>query len=306
MTCLLLPRSPTTAALTQPACRWQMPPRTPAPTPSWPASPQRQLRAASKTKTITIAKAAATVSITWTDPQTYNGDTHPAAGSVSGVGSPAEDLGTPAFTYYSGPDATGVPLADAPTNAGTYTVEASFAGNDNYKPASKTKTITIAKATATVSRLPGLYPQTYNGDTPTLPLGIRSAASDRQPREIWALQLFTYYSGPDATGAPAALADAPTNAGTYTVEASFAGNDNLQASIEDQDDHDIRRRQPRPSSDINLDLLVDNCNNGDTHPAAGASVSGVGSLSRGSGHSSLSPTTAGPDATGGAAWHMSL
>src|SRR6185503_6477433 len=177
---------------------------------------------ASKTKTITIAKATATVSITWTDPQTYNGDTHPAAGSVSGVGSPAEDLGTPAFTYYSGPDATGVPLADAPTNAGTYTVEASFAGNDNYKPASKTKTITIAKATATVS-ITWTDPQTYNGDTHPAAGSVSGVGS---PAEDLGTPAFTYYSGPDATGVP--LADAPTNAGTYTVEASFAGNDNYK------------------------------------------------------------------------------
>ena len=65
---------------------------------------------------------------------------------VDGVGgetnlSPAADL-----TYYSGDDATGTPLAGAPTDAGTYTVEADFAGNGNYKPASATKTITIEKA----------------------------------------------------------------------------------------------------------------------------------------------------------------
>ena len=36
-------------------------------------------------------------------------------------------------------------------NAGTYTVEAKFAGNDNYKDAAATKTITIEKATPTIT-----------------------------------------------------------------------------------------------------------------------------------------------------------
>ena len=58
-------------------------------------------------KTVTVAKADASVSITWADPQTYNGNPHPASGSVSGVGSPAENLGSAALTYYAGSTASG-------------------------------------------------------------------------------------------------------------------------------------------------------------------------------------------------------
>ena len=43
------------------------------------------------------------------------------------------------FAYYAGSTATGSPLAGAPTNAGTYTVRATFAGNGNYNPASDTQ-----------------------------------------------------------------------------------------------------------------------------------------------------------------------
>src|SRR4029079_7154786 len=105
---------------------------------------------ASATETITIEKADASVSITWND-GTYNTNPHPASGSVSGVGCPAQDLGSPVFTYYSGSDTTGTPLSGAPTDAGTYTVRADFSGNGNYKPASATKTITIDKAEAALS-----------------------------------------------------------------------------------------------------------------------------------------------------------
>ena len=70
---------------------------------------------------------------------------------MSGVGSPAEDLGTPEFTYYSGSDTTGSSLSGAPSDAGTYTVLASFAGNGNYNSASATKTITIEKASSTTT-----------------------------------------------------------------------------------------------------------------------------------------------------------
>ena len=108
------------------------------------------MAADSEAKTVTVARADASVSTSWVDPQTYNGNPHPASGSVSGVGSPAENLGFASLAYYAGSTASGMPLAGAPVAAGTYTVKASFAGNGNYNPASSTKTITIAKAELTV------------------------------------------------------------------------------------------------------------------------------------------------------------
>src|SRR4051812_7887631 len=94
----------------------------------------------STAKTVTVAKATPVVSVTWNN-WTFDGNPHPATGSVSGVGSPAENLGAPAsFAYYSGTTATGTPLAGAPTGVGTYTVVGSFAGTGNYNPASATKT----------------------------------------------------------------------------------------------------------------------------------------------------------------------
>ena len=107
------------------------------------------MAADSEAKTVTVTRADASVSTSWANPQTYNGNPHPASGSVSGVGSPAENLGFASLAYYAGSTASGMPLAGAPVAAGTYTVKASFAGNGNYNPASSTKTITIAKAELT-------------------------------------------------------------------------------------------------------------------------------------------------------------
>jgi hypothetical protein len=92
----------------------------------------------SSSKTFTIGKATPTVSVNWTT-WTYDGATHPASGSVTGVGGAA--LGTPSFAYYGGTGTSGTPLAGAPSSVGTYTVLASFAGNSNYTAASKTKTV---------------------------------------------------------------------------------------------------------------------------------------------------------------------
>ncbi len=95
---------------------------------------------------IDISKATPSINITWSN-STYNGNANAASASVSGVGNPAENLGTAdSLVYYAGNAATGTPLAGAPTNAGTYTVKAIFNGAANYNATSATKTITIAKA----------------------------------------------------------------------------------------------------------------------------------------------------------------
>jgi hypothetical protein len=94
-------------------------------------------------QTFSIDKAVPTVTITWA-PWVFDGAAHPATGSIGGVGTTPENLGTPTFAYYSGSIATGTPLAGAPSTVGTYTALASFAGNGNYKPASATKTILVS------------------------------------------------------------------------------------------------------------------------------------------------------------------
>ena len=94
----------------------------------------------SDSSTFTIDKADATVNLTWAD-ATYNGNPHPASATVTGPVASDNPIGSPAvsFTYYSGPTATGTGSATAPTNAGTWTVVASFAGNGNYNADTATR-----------------------------------------------------------------------------------------------------------------------------------------------------------------------
>src|SRR5439155_161719 len=106
----------------------------------------------SATKTITIAQATASVSITWAN-STYDGTTNPASATVDGVAGETNLSPAATLEYFVGGSAgtAGTGSTAAPKNAGTYTVRASFAGNTNYEPKSATKTITIAQATASVS-----------------------------------------------------------------------------------------------------------------------------------------------------------
>ncbi len=97
------------------------------------------------------AAGGATVSVTG-GTFTYDGNTHGATGFAYGIGG-VGDVQAPAVTFsYSGTGATVYgPTAVAPTNAGTYNVTASFAGNANYSAVSNTATITINKRNVTVT-----------------------------------------------------------------------------------------------------------------------------------------------------------
>src|SRR5207244_3024178 len=114
-------------------------------------------------KPIAIPTGRSTDHITWATPQTYNSSTHPATAVVNGVGGDSNLSPAATLEYFSGSTAgtAGTGTTTAPTNAGTYTVRASFAGNGNYDPTSAVKMIVIEKATATVE-ITWATPQTYN------------------------------------------------------------------------------------------------------------------------------------------------
>lgn len=86
----------------------------------------------------------------------YKSSPYPASATVSGVGSSTEPASSlegisPTLVYYSGSAPTGTPLVGAPSNAGTYTVLASFPGSNDYGLANSNTTFTITPATLTVT-----------------------------------------------------------------------------------------------------------------------------------------------------------
>src|SRR5204862_441227 len=99
--------------------------------------------------------------IDWSD-STYNGNPHPATAQANGISGENGLSPSPSLTYYAGESATGTALAGAPTNAGTYTVKAVFAGNGNYDGSADTKTITTANAALPI--LIDWSGSTYNGN----------------------------------------------------------------------------------------------------------------------------------------------
>jgi hypothetical protein len=150
---------------------------------------------------------------------TYNGAPFPASGTAVGVDGTTVVAGSFSFAYYPGSSATGTPLATAPTNAGTYTVVASFTSSDpSYTGGIAQTTVTINPAAPTVSV--GDAGGSYNGSA--FPASGTAVGVDGTTAVAGSFR-FAYYAGSSASGTP--LAAAPTNAGIYTVVATFISND---------------------------------------------------------------------------------
>jgi hypothetical protein len=101
-----------------------------------PSNPQNY-ESASAATTIDVFKATPAISVVG-GTFTYDGQPHPATGSVTGGG--GATLGFPSFTYNGSPE--------PPVNTGSYAVVASYPGDDNHQSASETATLSITKGSA--------------------------------------------------------------------------------------------------------------------------------------------------------------
>jgi hypothetical protein len=184
----------------------------------------------SDSKDFSIGKAAATVSITG-GTFTYDGNPHPATGSVTGVNS--ESLGTPTFEYTPGGN-------NAPVNFGTYSVVGSFAGNNNYNSAnSEAAQIVINRANQAINF--GALLDKFHGNGGI----VVSATGGGSGNPV----TFTA-SGSCISSGTNGTTISFAGLGTCTVTASQAGNDNYNAATSVE-----RSFQVKPdTTSVTLDL----------------------------------------------------
>ena len=154
------------------------------------------------TATLTVKKATPTVTATG-GTFTYDATSHAGSCSVTGVG--AADLGPLPPTYDPGG-------ATAPIDAGTYIVHCDYAASQNYEAASDTGTLTIDRATPTVSATGGTFTYDANPHAGSCSVSGVNSITLTAPAG-------TYSPG----GGPA-----PVNAGSYTVTCDYAGSTNYE------------------------------------------------------------------------------
>ena len=187
------------------------------------ASDQRGfLRAAGDLGTVDNTNTTAPSIVVVTDPGgNYNGTPFPAMATVTNIGG-STISGTTTFTYYNGGTVNGTGTSTAPTNAGTYTVVASFVSSDvNYGNATSSPvTFTIAPVTPT----PTVAALDVGGVFNNKPFTATATVTGIGNVTPVGTTTFTYYNGSTVNGTGTSAA--PTNFGTYTVVASFTSSNN--------------------------------------------------------------------------------
>jgi hypothetical protein len=147
---------------------------------------------------------------------TYNGGPFQASARATDAHGAAVN-GSFAYNYYAG-STKGKVLAAPPTNAGTYTVVASFTSSQaDYGSLQTQVTFTITQAIPTVAVIDA--GGAYNGRS--FPATATALGLSGTP--LKGSFVFTYYSGTTMNG-PGSQA-APTRPGTYTVVGAFTSHD---------------------------------------------------------------------------------
>ena len=157
------------------------------------------IAAGTYTTTLTITQATPTITL---NPVNVTYDGSPQSVTAPGVIGVNGAIGSATISY----TLNGTSVA-SPTDAGVYTVTATFAGNTDYTSASATATWIIEQATPTITMNPVTV--IYNGQ-PQLAAATASGLSGSLSSAL----IYIQYSN----GAT------PVNPGTYTALATFVGN----------------------------------------------------------------------------------
>jgi hypothetical protein len=188
-----------------------------------------------------IAKAATTTTVNCSGGLIYNGSTQtPCIATATGAGGLSQSL-TVIYTDN--------------TNAGTASAAASFAGDDNHTGSNDSKTFQIAKASSTTA-VTCAGGNVYNG-SPLTPCAAAVTGA-----------------GGLNTSAQVSYAD-NTGAGTATASASYAGDDNHEASSDSK-----QFSIARAASTVTLTCPAGVTYDGSAQTPCSASVSGAGGLSQ--------------------------
>jgi hypothetical protein len=225
-------------------------------------------------KTYTISKASSTTLVTVTD-ATYDGNPHGGSAAVTGVGGLNQSL---AVTYTGILGTTYGPSTMAPTNAGSYSASANFAGDGNHNPSSDTKNFTINKADSTTT-LSDTGTFTYDGFAHAASAIVTGAGGLNQAVSV-------AYSG-NCSAAPVNVAETPC-----TVTATFAGDANHNGSSATGS---ITITKAASTTTV---AVSDATYDGNPHGGT-ASVTGVGGLNQSLAviYTGISGTTYGPSTT---------
>ncbi len=207
---------------------------------------------ATATTTYTIGQATPMVTLACPTGVIYDATAHPCTATVKGIGD--ELAGAPVTITYT---RAGNASTDV-TNAGSAAAHASYAGSNNYAPASADGVLTIGKATPTVT-LSCPTGVTYDAGAHPCTATVQGIGDELAGAPVTITYTRAGNAGTDVT-----------NAGSAAVHAAYAGSNNYAPASAD-DVLTIAKATPTITLVCPGDLVWD----GAAHPCT-ATVKGVG------------------------------
>ena len=139
---------------------------------------------------------------------------------------------SPTLTYYAGIFPTGSVLSGAPINAGTYTVVAAFPGSTDYAAATSSPfTFAIAKATTGTTVVSSASRSGLGQSvTFTATVTVAKPGSGTPSGTVIFKYGNTVLGTKPLSGGQAVVTTTSLPAGSYTITASYAGDNNFIAS----------------------------------------------------------------------------
>jgi uncharacterized delta-60 repeat protein len=200
---------------------------------------------------LAVTQATPTINLTTPSGVIYDGHAHGATATVTGINSTS--LGSATLTYYAGPTATGTPLGSAPTNAGQYTVVASYSSID-YALTTTQATYNIAQAALLITA--NNAARAYGAADPTFSVSYHGFVNSENQSVLTSLPTVT----PTAT--------ATSGVGNYALTASGAMAANYAISYAPGTEQIIA---------ATLTVAVNNANRtyGAANPSFSSTVSGL-------------------------------
>ena len=182
-----------------------------------------------KSFTVTVSAFTPTVSLTAKTEanRTYTASAIKANDATVTLTNNETYSGSITYTYYTNNTCTAGATTTAPTNVGTYYVQASITAQGNYnaaKSACVNHSIVKSNTTTTLADVEKTYNKTAQAAS-----GATSKLSSNNGTISGSSYTYTYYSGAGCTEANK-LTSAPTNAGTYSVKATLSATDNYNSS----------------------------------------------------------------------------
>src|SRR3989441_363938 len=181
---------------------------------------------------LTVSKTGATITVTGAGTFLYNGQTHAAAGSVTGVLVPTDTLGSATITYTDLSTNSTTSFTTSSLSVASHTVTAVYGGDTNFTTStSPTVTQTVSQASTTTSVASSATPSVFGQ-----PVTFTATAAAVSPSAGTPSGTVTFKDGATTlgtgtlSGGTATFTTSSLSVASHVITASYSGDVSFSAS----------------------------------------------------------------------------